>query len=514
MRPFLSENGGSILTLTKERNDVDRHSPPHARTSVSHPLRIAQVSCGHGRGRIGITFCPGKRQRDAITGVWERDVDVDLNTVALWGASAVLTLIEDHELRALGVEQLGDAVRERHMDWFHLPVRDVSIPDANFEEQWTVVGQNLRSRLRQGFDILVHCKGGLGRAGTIAARLMVELGTEPAEAVRQVRLARPGAIETFDQEAWVLCQKAIPQDYPSASADAVRSRARGAMIGLAVGDALGTTLEFAARDSYPRLTDMVGGGPFNLKPGEWTDDTSMALALADSLASCGHLNEHDLMTRWERWRDNGAYSSNGRCFDIGATVNAALDRWCDTANPIAGSADPATAGNGSLMRIAPVAIRYWDRPSEIVEVAARQSMMTHAAPEAVDACAIYAEMIGAAISGRSLDKVLRTSGEGLAGSISGIVGGSWRGKARRNIRASGYVAHSLEASLWCLGRTGTFSEAVLTAANLGEDADTTAAITGQLAGAVYGEEAIPLAWRQRIVGHDMIRDMADRLLLR
>ncbi|SCW76333.1 ADP-ribosyl-[dinitrogen reductase] hydrolase [Sphingobium faniae] len=493
---------------------MDRNSLADARTSFSHPLQIAELSCGRGRGRIGITLCPGKRQCDASTGVWERDLDIDLDLVVRWGASAVVTLIEDHELRALGVERLGTAVRERHMDWFHLPVRDVSVPGADLEEQWAVMGPNLRSRLRQGFDILVHCKGGLGRAGTIAARLMAELGTEPAEAIRQIRLVRPGAIETPEQEVWVLRQTAIPQDYPPADAAAVKSRARGSMIGLAVGDALGTTLEFAPRDSYPLLTDMVGGGPFNLKPGEWTDDTSMALALGDSLASCGYLDEYNVMIRWERWRDDGAYSSNGRCFDIGATVSAALDRWCDTANPIAGSTNPATAGNGSLMRIAPVSIRYWDKPSQIRDVAARQSMMTHAAPEAVAACAIYAEMIGAAISGRSLGKILRASGEGLAGSISGIVGGSWRGKARQDIHTSGYVAHSLEAALWCRGRTGSFSEAVLTAANLGEDADTTAAITGQLAGAVYGEEAIPLAWRQRIVGHDMIRDMADRLLLR
>ena len=492
-----------------DRNDFDEE-----RTSHSHPLQIAEVTPSGCCGRIGITFCPGKHQSDAFTGVWKRDIDVDLDAVASWGASAVVSLLEDHEMRSLGVVRLRAAVRERHMDWFHLPVADVSVPGADFEDQWQSVGRNLRWRLQQGFHILIHCKGGLGRAGTVAARLMAELGTEPAEAIRQIRLVRPGAIETPEQEAWVLRQTAIPQTCPSADAAAVRSRARGAMIGLAVGDALGTTLEFAPRDSYPPLVDMIGGGPFALKPGEWTDDTSMALALADSLAGCGYLNEHDLMSKWERWRFEGAYSSNGRCFDIGTTVGAALDRWCETADPIAGSTDPATAGNGSLMRLAPVAVRYWDKPSQIREVAARQSMMTHGAPEAVDACAVFAQMVGEAISGRSLDKILRSAGEGLAGKIAGIIGGSWRGKARKDIRSSGYVAHSLEASLWCIGRTGSFSEAVLLAANLGEDADTTAAITGQLAGAAYGEEAIPQAWRQQIVGHDMIRSLADRLLLR
>ncbi|ANI78126.1 ADP-ribosylglycohydrolase family protein [Sphingobium sp. EP60837] len=487
------------------------HTP---RTSSSHPLQIAFVPTRDNGGRIGITFCPGKKQHDALTGAWDRDLRVDLDAIQASGAAAIVSLIEPSEFQSLGVDRLGEEVRARHMDWFHLPIADVSIPGPLFEQEWTTIGANLRSRLRQGFDIVVHCKGGLGRAGMIAACLLVELGTEPKAAIGQVRMARPGAIETHEQLTYVQQKVAVAEASPAQTLAATRDRGRGALIGLAVGDALGTTLEFARRDSYPVLIDMIGGGPFGLKPGEWTDDTSMALALADSLISCNGIDEADLMKRFVAWRDEGAYSSNGHCFDIGMTVSAALAHWERTGNPIAGSTDPSTAGNGSLMRLAPIALRYHDDTPSLAETAARQSRVTHGAPEAVDACVIYARMIAIAICGSSLDDVLSIHTDSVTGKIAHIVGGSWRGKPRRDIRASGYVAHSLEAALWCIGRTGNFAEAVLTAANLGEDADTTAAITGQLAGALYGENGIPEAWRNRIVGYERIGAMADQLLSR
>ncbi|WP_454888735.1 ADP-ribosylglycohydrolase family protein [Sphingobium indicum] len=484
------------------------------RTSSSHPLQIAFVQTRENGGRIGITFCPGKKQPDALTGAWDRDLCIDLDAIQASGAAAVVSLIEAAEFQSLGVDRLGEEVRTRHMDWFHLPIADVSIPGPLFEQEWTTIGPNLRSRLRHGFDIVIHCKGGLGRAGMIAARLLVELGTEPRAAIEQVRMARPGAIETHEQLTYVQQKVPVAEAGPAQTPAATRDRGRGALIGLAVGDALGTTLEFARRDTYPVLTDMIGGGPFGLKPGEWTDDTSMALALADSLISCNGINEADLMKRFVAWRDDGAYSTNGHCFDIGLTVSAALARWERSGNPIAGSTDPTTAGNGSLMRLAPIALRYHDDIPALEEAAARQSRVSHGAPEAVDACVIYGRMIAMAIAGKTLNDDLSIPTASVTGRIYDIVGGSWRGKPRRDIRASGYVAHSLEAALWCIGRTGSFAEAVLTAANLGEDADTTAAITGQLAGALYGESGIPEAWRNRIVGYERIGEMADQLLSR
>jgi ADP-ribosyl-[dinitrogen reductase] hydrolase len=269
-------------------------------------------------------------------------------------------------------------------------------------------------------------------------------------------------------------------------ADALRDRACGALLGLAVGDALGTTLEFKPKDSYEPLSDVVGGGPFRLKPGEWTDDTSMALALGHSLLERGKLDERDLMERFCAWAEEGEYSHNGRCFDIGNTVRGALTRFRRTGNPVAGSTDPQSAGNGSLMRLAPVSILYAFDTEGRADVARRQSATTHGAAEAVAACAAYADLVAEAVNGRSKAEVL-TPREGWSPeSVARAVRMETIGWDRREVRGSGYVIHSLEAALWAVGNSSGYRDAVLLAANLGEDADTTAAIAGQLAGALWG----------------------------
>jgi ADP-ribosyl-[dinitrogen reductase] hydrolase len=156
-------------------------------------------------GRVGITFCLGNHDRQAMSGYWDRDLALDLDAIRDWGAAAVVTLVEAMELALLGVERLEEEeVLRRRMLWFHLPIVDVSIPDEAFERRWEVAGNQLRTLLRCGRDVLVHCRGGLGRAGTIGARLLIELGMEPAIAIREVRAVRPGAIEMREQEKYVL----------------------------------------------------------------------------------------------------------------------------------------------------------------------------------------------------------------------------------------------------------------------------------------------------------------------
>lgn len=484
------------------------------RTSRSHPLQIAEVRPAPGMGLIGLTLCPGKTQCWGLSGAWARDLGTDLDAVAAWNAAVVVTLVEADEIERLQVAGLGEAVRDRHREWLHLPIRDRGVPDSAFEAAWIEAGESLRARLRAGFNVLIHCMGGLGRAGTIASRLLVELGWTPGDAIRAVRKVRPGALETDEQEDFVHGCAAVPEQQPDTGMTAVRERAIGSLLGLAVGDALGTTLEFSARDRRPRLTGMEGGGPFRLEPGQWTDDTSMALALADSLIACDGLDEHDLMTRFVSWMDEGAYSSNGRCFDIGITVRGALARFRAMGDPIAGSTDPHSAGNGGLMRLAPVAIRHWDDEEARRDLAARQSRTTHGAAEAVEACIAFADMLADAIAGRPRDEVLRDrkGDPPFVGQIARIMGGSWRGKRRDDISSSGYVAHSLEAALWSTARTGSFEEAVLLAANLGDDADTIAAITGQLAGALYGYKAIPQPWMGQLAQQGVIFGMARQLV--
>jgi len=301
-------------------------------------------------------------------------------------------------------------------------------------------------------------------------------------------------------------------EYRTTEPSAIEDRAVGALLGLAIGDAIGTTLEFRARDTYEALTDMVGGGPFGLKAGEWTDDTAMALALSDSLEAHEDLDEQDLLSRFMNWWQWGVYSCTGQCFDIGITTRQALAQWESTKEPNCGSTNPMSAGNGSLMRLAPVAIRFWNDRARLRDVAARQSKTTHGAPEAIDACIAFAEVLADAIEGRSKLEVLRERSEPYAGAIGAIMRGRWRGKARTEIRSTGYVAHSLEAALWCVDRTTDYRDAALIAANLGEDADTTAAITGQLAGALYGASVIPEKWARQVAWGEQIKAKAFSLV--
>jgi ADP-ribosylglycohydrolase len=289
-------------------------------------------------------------------------------------------------------------------------------------------------------------------------------------------------------------------------------RAIGALIGLAVGDALGTTLEFTGRDTRPPLTDMVGGGPFELEPGEWTDDTSLALCLADSLIQRQTLDPHDLMTRFVSWFREGEYTSNGRCFDIGGATRTALERFERSGDPIAGATSSQSAGNGSIMRLAPVAIYWRNDDVKAVDAAKRQSQTTHGAAEAVEACALLCNVLLAAINGRGRKRCFQQDPATYATpKIKALAAGSWRSKSRDDIRSSGYVIDTLEAALWAVAQARDFGEAVLLAVNLGEDADTVGAVAGQIAGALFGASSIPVAWRTRLAHADRIEGIAKRL---
>ena len=176
-----------------------------ARTSQSHPLQISSINTPGG-GRIGLTFCPGKKDPRAMTGAWDRDLDADLEAIRQWGASTLVTLMERHELEALHVPELGEAAETTGLEWLHLPIRDVSIPDKRFEARWSAVSAKLLHALGRDESIVIHCKGGLGRTGLVAAMLLVQQGMSPGSALLKVREVRPGAIETREQEDYLHTQ--------------------------------------------------------------------------------------------------------------------------------------------------------------------------------------------------------------------------------------------------------------------------------------------------------------------
>ncbi len=280
-------------------------------------------------------------------------------------------------------------------------------------------------------------------------------------------------------------------------------------------------MEFKSPGAFAPVQDMTGGGPWRLRPGEWTDDTSMALCLAASLVECG-FDPEDQMDRYVRWlRDGYMTPRDDLPVDVGNTTRAALVRFEDTGDPWAGSTDPTTAGNGSLMRLASVPMFFARTPREAVECAVAGSETTHAASEAVDACRYYAGLIAGALNGEPRQTLLarRYSPEAglwdrdpLAERIARVADGSFKRKEPPEIKGSGYVVESMEAALWAFSKATGFDDGLLLAVNLGDDADTTGAVYGQLAGAYYGAAGIREDWRRQVAKHDMIVALADQLL--
>ena len=297
-------------------------------------------------------------------------------------------------------------------------------------------------------------------------------------------------------------------------------RYRGALLGLAVGDAVGTTLEFRPPGSFSPIDDMVGGGPFHLLPGQWTDDTSMALCLAERLIEKQAFDPVDQLQRYVRWYHEGYMSSTDHCFDIGNTVRRALHLFEQTGQPFGGSTDPSAAGNGSIMRLAPVPLFYASQPQIAIEMSGQSSRTTHGAVETVDACRYLGALIVGAVAGVSKVELLSEhfcpiphywQEYPLTPAIDEVAAGSFKERHPPEIRGTGYVVKSLEAALWAFYHSRSYREGCLLAVNLGDDADTTGAIYGQLAGAFYGEAGIPAAWRAQLAQADLISRLADQL---
>lgn len=298
-------------------------------------------------------------------------------------------------------------------------------------------------------------------------------------------------------------------------------RARGSLLGLACGDALGTTLEFRAPGTFTPIDDMIGGGPFGLKPGEWTDDTSMALCLAASLVESKGFDAKDQMQRYLRWFRAGYMSVKNHCFDIGNTTETALHTYEKTGNPYSGATDAFSAGNGGIMRLAPVVVFFHQDYERMLAAVADSSRTTHGTRTCIDAAYYFGTLIWGVLNGASKKEILGIrytpkpgiwDAKPLIAEIDNIANGSFKHKYPPEIQGTGYVVKSLEAALWAFYHSNSFEEGALKAVNLGNDADTTGAVYGQLAGAYYGEDSIPSAWREKIAMKSLILDLADQLL--
>ncbi len=299
---------------------------------------------------------------------------------------------------------------------------------------------------------------------------------------------------------------------------------RGALLGLAVGDALGLPVEFQTREelaAHP-IETMVGYGSFHKPPGTWSDDSSLTFCLAESL--CHGFDLEDLARRFVRWIDEGYWAADGSAFDVGRTTLAAIARVrAGTPPEQAGGTSEDSNGNGSLMRILPLAFYLRNRTGPEVFAHTHQvSAVTHAHPVSLMACGIYLTFALELLRGWSP----RVAWERTRSTcrhfydqepyrpelsrFSRVLEEGTQGRTPDELSSGGYVVHTLEAALWCFWRHDSYRDTVLEAVNLGQDTDTTAAVAGGLAGLYYGSPAIPPEWVETLSGKDEIEDLVQR----
>jgi len=408
-----------------------------------------------------------------------------------------------------------------------MPITDHGVPvDIG---QMAEIQAELQSMLDQGRRLYLHCRAGIGRTGTAVACFLIEQGLPPIEALARLNElwqqsdrsdTWPEVPETDAQREFILAY--LPQSDPTQApevldaARTLRERFQGALLGLAVGDALAAHTQFRKPGSFQAVGDLLGGGPFDLPRGAWTDDTAMALLLAESLLERG-FDGHDQVERFARWQREGYGSATGQCVGISANVARSLATAQYKRQPFSGSHDPAQLDKDPLSRVAPVVMYFFASPDKAIASAAEAARVTAQAPLVLDCVRLLAAMLRQALAGRDRASVLRPPVESWSSKyvrpeVLEIYEGSYARRSPPEITGGGDILRALEAALWAFQKSETFREGALLAANLGRDSDVVSAVYGQLAGAYHGVSAIPGIWRNSLMKQGQVIDTADRLL--
>ncbi|MEE9913213.1 MAG: ADP-ribosylglycohydrolase family protein [Deltaproteobacteria bacterium] len=529
------------------------------KTSISHPLRIDEVKAPDSRGIIGMTLCPGKKIKSALSGVWDRDLDIDLQAIQDWGAQALVNLMEEHEYDLLRVPDYVQKAHTYPMEFYHLPITDVHPPDERFNGLWKSAGPKLRQILLDGGKILLHCRGGLGRTGTVAAQLLVELGMPHKAAVKAVRDARHGTIETRDQEKYVYSCRPV---YGKPSVEYFA----GCLLGGAVGDALGAAVEF---DSIGTIRRQYGeNGIENYAPcygrkGAITDDTQMTLFTAEGLLRVYCRQSHRgipavypsmLHRAYLRWlttqdaksaHDHFNIAQDGWLLSVGDLHHRrAPGNTCLSALQSAKMGAPdnpinSSKGCGGVMRAAPVGLfaakalqsagchdTEWQ---EIFDLGCQAAAITHGHPSGYLPAGCLATIIYGIISGLTIEEsIIETlpilkKAKGHEQTLDAIMLAMafWKNKTVKpgpetiEKMGGGWVGEeALAISLYCaLAAEGNIEKGICLAVNHSGDSDSTGSIAGNILGALQGKTAIPGHWLAELELKDVIEEVAGDLFV-
>jgi ADP-ribosylglycohydrolase len=451
-----------------------------------------------------------------------QDVERRLGPLLDAGFDGFLDLTEPGELPAY------DGYLPSNVQHLRQPIKDHGVPrdDAHMAE----VLASLDALLEQGRRVYVHCRAGIGRTGTVVACHLIERGLTPAAALSRLNElwqasdrsdTWPEVPETDEQRKFILdyAPAADPTRAPEVmdAARTLRERFQGALMGLAVGDALAAHTQFRKPGTFPVIGDLLGGGPFDLPRGAWTDDTAMALLLAESLLESEGFDAQDQVQRYFRWQREGYGSATGQCVGISANVARSLATALYKRQPFSGSHDPEQLDKDPLSRVAPAVMYFFADPVASVARPAEAARVTVQAPMVLDCVRLLAAMLRQALAGRDKAAVLKPPREtwmtpGTRPEVLAVYEGSYTRRMPPEIASNGHVVAALEAALWAFYRGETFREGALLAANLGWDSDVVTATYGQLAGAYHGVSAIPGIWRNSLMKQELVIETADRLL--
>jgi len=492
------------------------------KTSASHPLRIDAVSPGEQRGEIGLTFCPGKYMLHGFTGSWDRDLDADLDVIETWGAKAIVTLMEGDELERVRVplKALEAGCAKRGIELHHLPIVDGQAPDERLLELWGYAGPRLHRHIDDGERIVIHCRGGLGRTGTVAAMLLIERGIDVAAAVDLVRSARPGAIETRAQERYVEAW-APKRDTPVA-----HDRHMACLLGGAIGDAFGYAVEFKSLAEIHR-----SHGPDGLAEPVWnrgklvvSDDTQMTLFTLDGLLRAklgatpreevlGAVNDAYRDWYWTQRPDRTGRMRGSLARHDVLRVSRAPGNTCLSALSAGGGGAPEaplndSRGCGGVMRVAPVGFWHWLDDEALFEIGVRTAALTHGHPSGYLPAGYLAVIVAAGLRGTAIGDAMAAAGALLIArrgqeetlELVTRAGSLAADRAVPHIEAvaalgEGWVGdEALAIGLYAALAARNFREAIRIAANHDGDSDSTASIAGQIWGAFHGLAGMPTAW--------------------